>query len=137
MRKSIFAALVMIAAAPAGLALAQGMDTSMLVHEGIGMPMKPSDAGGGYWLLQTKGRTICELRLSDRQAAPGVYGAHIPAACAEALPPGLVGWRPVTDGLALVDADAHPIVDFNQWTPRNLTAKRAGASALELIRPQS
>lgn len=124
---------VAVLAAPA---IAAAQDTSMLMHEGVGLPMKPADAAGGFWLLQTKHhRTVCHIRLSGEQTAPGVYGAHIPPACGEVLPPGLAGWKPVTDGLALVDASGHSVLDFNQWTPRDLTAHPHGASALELIRP--
>jgi hypothetical protein len=109
--------VVAIAAVLSAPAIAAAQDTGMLMHEGIGLPMKPSDAAGGHWLLQTKGRTICRLRLGCEQTAPGVYGASIPGACGEVLPPGLVGWKPVADGLALVGADGRSVVDFNQWTP--------------------
>ena len=53
------------------------------------------------------------------------------------LPPGAVGWRPVTDGMALVDAGGAVIVDFNQWAPWDLQSKREGAPTLELIRPRT
>lgn len=137
MRKAAFAAALLIAAAPASLALAQGADVGHLIQDGVGLPMNPADAGGGVWLIQVDGHTICQLQLSGQQTAPGVYGARIPAECAEALPPGLVGWRPVSDGLGLVDADNHVVLDFNQWTPRNLAARRPGASVVRLVRPQA
>lgn len=137
MRIAAIAAAVLIAAASGGWALAQGMDVSRLVEDGTGLPMKPSDAAGGVWLVEAGGRTVCQLELSGRQSAPGIYRARIPSACADLLPPGLVGWRPVSDGLGLVDADDHVVLDFNQWTPRKLAARRPGASALQLVRPQA
>lgn len=126
------AALALGLGLAAGTAAAQDMDA--LARDGIGLPMKPADAAAGPWALSTAGRTICEIRLGAARGPSGVYPAQIPAACGAVLPPGLVGWKPVTDGLALVGADGRSVVDFNQWTPRDLSAPRRGAPHLELSR---
>jgi hypothetical protein len=79
---------------------------------------------------------ICTLTLGAERAPSGVYPAVIAPDCAAVLPPGVAGWKPVTDGMALVGDDARTMVDFNQWTPRDLSSPRPGASPLELTRPK-
>jgi hypothetical protein len=125
-------ALLAALAAPAA---AQAQSMGSFLSEGVGLPIKPQDAAAGPWTLSTAGRTVCTLSFSAVRSAAGIYGADIPADCASALPPGVVGWTPVSDGLALVGADGKPLADFNQWTTRDLVAKRNGAPFLELKRP--
>jgi hypothetical protein len=124
-------ALALLAATPAGAQMAA------LVHDSIGIPLKPEDAAAGSWTLQVHGERVCSVELSGAARPDGIYPARIPRACAQVLPDGLVGWRPVTDGMALVDAGGAVMVDFNQWAPWDLQSKRAGAETLELIRPRS
>lgn len=134
MRKTliVLAALAGLAAAPFA---ASAQDMADHWREGVGMPMKPSDAAAGPWTLRTGDKTVCLLSLSDRKTAAGVYGLDLSPACASELPPGITGWKPVTDGLALVGADPEVLLlDFNQWTPTDLVARRSGAPFLELIR---
>jgi hypothetical protein len=131
-RLQALAVLATLAAAPFAAA---AQDITVHWREGVGMPMKPSDAAAGRWSLRTDGRTVCTLSFSDQRTAPGVYGLDLSADCARDLAPGIVGWKPVTDGLALVGADPEVLLlDFNQWTPKDLVARRAGAPFLELIR---
>jgi hypothetical protein len=134
MRRTLqtLAVLAAVTAAPLG---ASAQDMAAHWREGVGMPMKPSDAAAGPWRLRTDGKTVCTLSFSDRRAPSGVYGIEMSPNCASVLPPGIVGWKPVTDGLALVGADPEVLlVDFNQWTPHDLVARRNGAPFLELIR---
>lgn len=128
------ALLILLSAVPASVA-AQDMDA--LARDAVGLPLRPKDAAAGRWTLRTGGQTICTLALGGERGPDGVYPIDIPPACAPALPPGLAGWKPVTDGMALVAADGQLTLDFNQWTPRDLVARRRGAPFLELIRPKS
>jgi hypothetical protein len=133
MRRCILAASFVALALPCA-ALAQDMDA--LARDGIGLPMKVKDATAGPWTLQTRAGPICIISFSGEKLASGAYDADIPSACASALPAGVAGWKSVTDGLALVSVDGKILLDFNQWTPRDLVARRAGAPYLELVRPK-
>jgi len=126
--------LAALAAAPVS-ALADST-TSALVRNAVGLPMKPQDASAGPWTLRTRVQTLCTVSFSADRGPNGVYGAAIPAECGSVIPPGVVGWKPVSDGLALVGPDATTLLDFNQWTPRDLVARRDGAPYLELVRPK-
>jgi hypothetical protein len=128
----VLAVLAAVAMAPVA-APAQGITEHW--RESVGLPMKPADAAAGPWTLRTGGKTVCTLSFSDHRTAAGVYGVDLSADCASELPPGIVGWKPVTDGLALVGADPEVLlVDFNQWTAKDLVARRRGAPYLELVR---
>jgi hypothetical protein len=127
----LFAALAVLAAPVSAMA---DSDISGLVRDAIGLPMKPSDAAAGPWTLRTRDHTICTLTLSAERGPNGVYAAAIPRECGAEIPAGVVGWKPVTDGLALVGPDAVTVLDFNQWTPRDLVARRNGAPYLEMVR---
>jgi hypothetical protein len=126
--------LALLAAAPASVA---AQDTDALARDAVGLPLRPRDAAAGPWTLTSGGRTICALRLGAERSPAGAYAADIPADCATALPAGVVGWKPVTDGMALVGADGRSMIDFNQWTPRDLVARRRGAPPLALTRSKS
>jgi hypothetical protein len=125
-------ALALLAALAGAPVLAQ--DVAANFREGVGLPMRPSDAAAGRWTLSTRHHAVCSMAFSDRPDGRGVYPARIAPECAAELPGGIVGWRPVTDGLALVGPDDAILVDFNQWTPTDLVARRAGAPFLELTR---
>lgn len=115
---------------------AAAQNLAALARDAVGLPMKPQDAAGP-WVLQSAGQVICTLVLSGDRTPSGVYPAVVSPGCGAVLPPGVVGWKPVTDGMALVDAGGRLLVDFNQWTPRDLAARRPGGPALELTRPKS
>lgn len=68
------------------------------------------------WQLESHGRTLCVLRLSNHAGQDGVYGAQVPADCANALPPGVVGWKSTPEGLALVAADGSALVPMRRWS---------------------
>ena len=131
------AALAALVTPIAAVSPAKADDIGALVRDGVGLPLKVEDAVAGPWTLRTRGRTICALSLTARRAPNGVYDAEIPSDCAAELPAGVVGWKPVTDGMALVGADTSTLIDFNQWTPRDLVARRGGAPYLELTRPKA
>jgi hypothetical protein len=134
MRRLLLLAASLSALTPPLAAHAQ--DMSALARDAIGLPISLKDATAGPWTLQTRAGPICTVSFRADRLANGANAADIPSACAAALPPGVVGWKPVTDGLALVGADGKILLDFNQWTPRDLVARRAGAPYLELVRPK-
>jgi hypothetical protein len=102
--------------------------------DSIGIPMKPGEAGAGPWTLSTGRKDICQLRFGTVRGEGGLYPADITPDCGAVLPPGIAGWKPVTDGLALVNAQGAILVDFNRITSRDLVAPRSGAPFLELKR---
>jgi len=134
MRRSILLAASLLALAAPLAAAAQ--DMGALARDGIGLPIALKDATAGPWTLQTRAGPICTVSFHADKLPSGVYAADIPAACNTALPAGAVAWKPVTDGLALTSADGKILLDFNQWTARDLVARRAGAPYLELVRPK-
>ena len=127
----LLAALAVLAAPVSAVA---DSDISALVRDAVGLPMKPHDAAAGPWTLRTRDHTICTLTLSGEPGGGGVYGVTIPRECGSEIPPGVIGWKPSADGLALVGSDAAPVLDFNQWTPRDLVARRNVAPYLEMVR---
>ena len=134
MRRLVLLAASLMALAPPLAAFAQ--DMSALARDGIGLPIALKDATAGPWTLQTRAGPICTLSFHAGRLASGANAADIPPACAAALPPGVAGWKSVTDGLALTALDGKILLDFNQWTPRDLVARRQGAPYLELVRPK-
>jgi hypothetical protein len=86
------------------------------------------------WQLQSHGHVVCRLTLSGRVTRGGHYGAEIPEACREALPPGAVGWKPVPDGIALVAADGAVLIAFERWSESLFVAGGPGAPDLQLAR---
>jgi len=120
-------------AAPLAAAAA---DLDALSRDGIGLPMTLKDATAGPWTLQTRAGPICTIVLRADRLASGSNAADIPPACGAALPQGAAAWKSVTDGLALTSLEGRVLVDFNQWTARDLVARRQGAPYLELVRPK-
>ena len=128
----LLSALAVLAAQPVAAA-ADEMTT--MWRDGVGLPMKPADAAAGPWTLHSRDHAICTVHFSAERGPGNVYGAAISPECGDALPPGVAGWKPVTDGLALVGADGATLLDFNQWTPSDLIAHPpGGAPYLELKR---
>jgi hypothetical protein len=72
--------------------------------------------------------------LRSEAAAKDVYRVVIPAECSPFLPAGVAGWRPVTDGAALIDGQGQVLVDFKRWSPSLLVAHRSSGGALQLRR---
>ena len=95
----LLAALAVLAAPVSAVA---DSDISALVRDAVGLPMKPHDAAAGPWTLRTRDHTICTLTLSGEPGGGGVYGVTIPRECGSEIPPGVIGWKPSADGLALV-----------------------------------
>jgi hypothetical protein len=128
-------ALLALCALLAAPAIASGDEMTANYRDSLGTPLHPGDVAGEPWTLSTQGHAVCAVRFGTEQGEGGVYRTRIGRDCGQALPAGIVGWKPVTDGLALVGADASAILDFNQVTPTDLVATRAGAPFLELKRP--
>lgn len=120
---------LVLAALSAGPALAQ--DMADLARDAIGVPMPPNQAAGD-WTLESHGRAICRIAFSGEKQASKIYGASLSRDCAPALPPGIVGWKPVTDGLALVSEDGRILVDFNRITGTHLVSPASSGFDVEL-----
>ncbi len=127
--------LVMLGAAmalAAGAASAQDMNA--MWRDTVGMPLKVNDAAAQGWTLESAGRSVCVVRLGAQPVSKGIYHTDIPADCGQVLPPGVAGWRPVTDGAALVDGQGQILVDFDQWSNSLLVSRRAGGADVQLRR---
>ena len=96
--------------------------------------MRPRDVAGEVDALETQGRTLCRLALRLQAAGQGLYAVDLPSGCGDALPAGVAAWKPVTDGLALVDAQGHILVDFDNWSPDLLVSRRSSGADLQLRR---
>jgi hypothetical protein len=116
----------------AGAALAQDMNDN--ARDWVGLPLKPADAAAQTWTLESQGRSVCRIGLKAEQVASGVYRADIPAECGQSLPSSVAGWRPVTDGAALVDGQGQILIDFNRWSPSLLVSNRQSGGDLQLRR---
>jgi protease inhibitor Inh len=116
----------------AGAVSAQDMNAA--AREQVGVPLQPSDAASSPWTLETHGRSMCHVRLGREPVGRGVYRAEVPADCAQALPGGVAGWRPVTDGAALVDSQGQVLIDFNRWSNSLLVAHRGSQADVQLRR---
>jgi hypothetical protein len=122
----------------AGLALAAGaaaaQDMNALARDQVGMPLRPADAAAQSWTLETRGQSICTIRLAATVVTKGVYRAEVPPDCGQVLPPGVAGWRPVTDGAALVDGQGQVLIDFDQWSNSLLVSHRSSGIDIQLRR---
>jgi hypothetical protein len=122
-----------------GAALAVGagagaQDMNAAARDEVGTPLRPADAAAQPWTLESHGRSICHVRLGREQVAKGVYRAEAPADCGAALPAGVAGWRPVTDGAALVDGQGRVLIDFNRWSNSLLVSPRSSGIDVQLRR---
>lgn len=101
-----------------------------------GAPAKPAEPGqmADSWQLESKGQTLCVVRLSAHAGAGGVYGAQIPASCGAGLPAGVAGWKPTPEGMALVGADGSPLVTMSRWSESLYVASGPGAPDIQLAR---
>jgi hypothetical protein len=131
-----------LAASALGLSVALGLaagaagaqDMGALARDQVGLPLAPSDAAAQTWTLEDRGRTVCRVGLKAEMVAKGVRRADIPVECAASLPAGVAGWKPVTDGAALVDAQGEVLIDFNRWSPSLLVSHRSSGGDLQLRR---
>jgi hypothetical protein len=128
----LIACLLVAALAAGNLALAvpafaqdEGMDD--LARDSVGVPLAPKEAAGA-WTLESQGRSICRVTLSDHLIGPKLYDLAIPADCGQLLPSGVAGWKSVVGGMVMVDASGRVLVDFNRWSPELLVTARASAS---------
>ncbi|HLI67825.1 MAG TPA: AprI/Inh family metalloprotease inhibitor [Caulobacteraceae bacterium] len=121
------------AAAVAMPALAQDGMTENAVEQ-AGVPLAVKDAAAQAWTLETKGRSICRVRLTAEPAGAGAYRAEVPADCGDALPVGISSWKPVTDGAGLLDGAGQVVVDFNRWSNSLLVSHRSSGVDLQLRR---
>jgi hypothetical protein len=127
--------LVTLAAALALAAGAAGaQDMNALARDQVGMPLAVSDAAAQPWTLETAGHSVCRVRLGAAAVSTGVYRADIPADCGQALPGGVAGWRPVTDGAALVDGQGQVLIDFNRWSNSLLVSHQSSGVDIQLRR---
>ncbi|HEX4199243.1 MAG TPA: AprI/Inh family metalloprotease inhibitor [Caulobacteraceae bacterium] len=116
----------------AGAASAQDMNA--MARDQVGTPLAVSDAAAQGWTLETKGHGVCKVRLGAQMVSQGVYRADIPADCGQVLPSGVVGWRPVTDGAALVDGQGQVLIDFNRWSNSLLVSHQSSGVDIQLRR---
>jgi hypothetical protein len=126
---------VMLGAALAlGAGGASAQDMNALAREQVGVPLAVSDAAAQPWTLETAGRTVCRVRLGGAALSRGVYHADIPGDCGQVLPAGVAGWRPVTDGAALVDGQGQVLIDFNRWSNSLLVSHQSSGVDIQLRR---
>ncbi len=131
--KTIVASMIGAALAlAAGAASAQDMNA--LGRDRVGMPLRPADAAAQGWVLETHGHSICKVTLSSAAVGRGVYRVDVPADCGQALPAGVAGWRPVTDGAALVDGQGQILIDFNRWSNSLLVSHQSSGVDIQLRR---
>ena len=122
----------------AALALAAGaaaaQDMNALARDQVGTPLAPADAASSGWTLETQGHAICKIRLSAQKADNGLYRAEVPAECSQTLPGAVAGWKPVTDGAALVDGQGQVLIDFNRWSNSLLVSHPSSGVDIQLRR---
>ena len=122
----------------AALALAAGVagahDMNAMARDQVGTPLAVSDAAAQGWTLETGGHTVCKVRLGAQAISKGVYHADVPADCSQTLPAGVAGWKPVTDGAALVDGQGQVLIDFNRWSNSLLVSHQSSGVDVQLRR---
>lgn len=122
----------------AALTLAAGaagtQDMNAMARDQVGMPLTIPDASAQGWTLETAGHSVCQVRLGAQPVSKGVYRTDIPADCGQVLPGGVVGWRPVTDGAALVDGQGQILIDFDRWSNSLLVSHRSNGVDIQLRR---
>lgn len=116
----------------AGAVLAQ--DMAGMARDEVGTPLAVSDAAAQGWTLEQASHAVCKVGLKSTVVSKGVYRVDIPADCGAALPSSVAGWRPVTDGAALVDGQGKILIDFNRWSNSLLVAHHSSGVDLQLRR---
>jgi hypothetical protein len=130
--KTAFACIGLVLGFAASAAGAQDMNA--LSRDQVGTPLAVSDAAAQGWTLETKGHGVCKVRLGAEAVSKGVYRTEIPADCGQVLPAGVAGWRPVTDGAALVDGQGQVLIDFNRWSNSLLVSHQSSGVDIQLRR---
>jgi hypothetical protein len=130
--KTAFACIGLALGFAAGAASAQDMNA--LARDQVGTPLAVSDASAQGWTLETQGHGVCKVTLGSAMVTKGVYRTDIPADCGQVLPAGVAGWRPVTDGAALVDGQGQVLIDFNRWSNSLLVSHQSSGVDIQLRR---
>ena len=122
----------------AAIALAAGaagaQDMNAMARDQVGTPLAVSDAAAQGWTLETAGHSVCKVRLGAQALGNGVYHADVPGDCGQTLPAGVAGWKPVTDGAALVDGQGQVLIDFNRWSNSHLVSHQSSGVDVQLRR---
>jgi hypothetical protein len=101
-------------------------------HE-TGVPLSPREAAGG-WTVESHGRSICMIRLSDARRAGGAYGARVEGDCGDVLPDGVAGWAPTTGGMALTDQAGQVLLPFDRWSNSLFVSAISTGDNVQLMR---
>jgi Protease inhibitor Inh len=122
----------------AALALAGGaasaQDMNAMARDQVGMPLAISDAAAQGWTMETAGHSVCKVMLGAQALSKDLYRVDIPAECGQVLPGGVAGWRPVTDGAALVDGQGQILIDFDRWSNSLLVSHQSNGVDIQLRR---
>jgi hypothetical protein len=110
-------AAALLALAPAALAAD---------HE-AGVPLSPAEAAGG-WTVETGGHAICMIRLTAEHGATPGQG------CESALPAGVTGWQPTSEGMALTGQGGQVLAPFSRWSNSLLVSHRSSGTDVQLMR---
>jgi hypothetical protein len=101
-------------------------------HE-AGIPLTPAEAAGA-WTVENDGHAICMLQLSPDKVGSAGFGAAASGNCGDALPAGIVGWAPTSDGMALTGQDGKVLVPFNRWSNSLFVSHRSSGTDVQLMR---
>ena len=122
-----------IAAGLSAASLALGATAAQAWDHEAGVPLTPAEAAGG-WTLESAGRPVCMVRLTATKTSDAGYAASAPASCGEALPPGVAGWTPTGDGMALTGADGRVLIAFDRWSNSLFVSHRSSGVDVQLQR---
>jgi len=98
-----------------------------------GAPLAPKDAAGA-WTLESGGRSLCVLKLSDQKAGKGGFAVQVPATCGDTLPAHVIGWSPTSDGMTLIGPDGQALIAFNRWSDSLFVSHRSSGVDVQLRR---
>jgi len=101
-------------------------------HE-AGVPLTPAEAAGA-WTVETGGHAICMIQLSAEKSGNAGFGATPGANCGDALPSGIAGWAPTSEGMALTGDDGKVLVPFNRWSNSLFVSHRSSGTDVQLMR---
>jgi len=101
-------------------------------HE-AGVPLTPAEAAGA-WTVETGGHAICLIQLSAEKSGNAGFAATPGANCGDALPAGVTGWAPTSEGMALTGGDGKVLVPFNRWSNSLFVSHRSSGTDVQLMR---
>ncbi len=107
--------------------LAAGAD-----HE-AGVPLTPAEAAGVWTLVEAGQQPVCTVTLTPQKLGDAGFAARV-AGCGELLPPGVSGWAPTGDGMALTGPDGKVLIAFGRWSKSLFVSHRASGVDLQLRR---